>query len=187
MCVSRKLKKNKCPFNSFFSRRIWVRHLCKNVLNWNEARNDGVLDWHWLSRDICKQSAPCSREITMPTPHHSIFTGRMLFLVCYQLCRVNLNRKLCWWGAAVNQCRANLQHILATQISWTSTGNFIVNNTQLFLKHCQRPAKVKSRVRSKLKVQNSSTFQGLSRTQIAFFKHKNYRQKAISWTRTFKI
>jgi len=36
------------------------------------------------------------------------------------------------------------------------------------------------RVRSKLKVQNSSTFQGLSRTQIAFFKHQNYQQKAIS-------
>jgi len=33
---------------------------------------------------------------------------------------------------------------------------------------------------SELKVQNSSTFQGLSRTQIAFFKHQNYRQKAIS-------
>ena len=47
---------------------------------------------------------------------------------------------------------------------------------------CQTPG-----VRSKLKVQNSSTFQRLSRTQIAFFKHRNYRQKAISQTRTFKI
>ena len=36
------------------------------------------------------------------------------------------------------------------------------------------------RVLSKLKVQNSSTFQGLSRTQIAFVKHQNYRHKAIS-------
>ena len=27
-----------------------------------------------------KQSAPRSRQITTPTPHHSIFTGRMLFL-----------------------------------------------------------------------------------------------------------
>ena len=24
--------------------------------------------------------APCSRQITTPTPHHSIFTGWMLFL-----------------------------------------------------------------------------------------------------------
>ena len=36
------------------------------------------------------------------------------------------------------------------------------------------------RVCSKLKVQNSSTFQRLSRTQTTFFKHQNYRQKAIS-------
>ena len=27
-----------------------------------------------------KKSAPRSREITTPTPHRSIFTGRMLFL-----------------------------------------------------------------------------------------------------------
>jgi len=33
------------------------------------------------------------------------------------------------------------------------------------------------RVHGKLKVQNSSTFQGL---KIAFFKHQNYQQKAIS-------
>ena len=32
-----------------------------------------------ISRAICK-SAPCSREITMPAPHHSVFTGRMPFL-----------------------------------------------------------------------------------------------------------
>jgi len=29
--------------------------------------------------DICK-SAPSSRQITMPAPHHSVFTGRMPFL-----------------------------------------------------------------------------------------------------------
>jgi len=29
---------------------------------------------------IYKQSAPRCRQITTPTPHHSIFTGRMLFL-----------------------------------------------------------------------------------------------------------
>ena len=32
-----------------------------------------------ISWAIC-QSAPCSRQITMPTPHHSVFTGRMPFL-----------------------------------------------------------------------------------------------------------
>jgi len=33
-----------------------------------------------ISWTICKQSAPHSRQITTPTPHHSIFTGWMLFL-----------------------------------------------------------------------------------------------------------
>jgi len=35
--------------------------------------------WHGsgISWIICKQSAPRSRQITTPAPHHSIFTGRM--------------------------------------------------------------------------------------------------------------
>jgi len=33
-----------------------------------------------ISWTMCEQSAPRSRQITTPTPHHSIFTGRMLFL-----------------------------------------------------------------------------------------------------------
>ena len=32
-----------------------------------------------ISWAICK-SAPCSSQITMPVPHHSVFTGRMPFL-----------------------------------------------------------------------------------------------------------
>ena len=32
-----------------------------------------------ISWAVCK-SAPRSRQITMPAPHHSVFTGRMLFL-----------------------------------------------------------------------------------------------------------
>jgi len=35
-----------------------------------------------ISWTICKPYAyaHCSREITMPVPHHSVFTGRMPFL-----------------------------------------------------------------------------------------------------------
>ena len=33
-----------------------------------------------ISWATCK-SAPCSRQITMPAPHHSVFTGRMPFLL----------------------------------------------------------------------------------------------------------
>jgi len=33
-------------------------------------------DGSGISWTICKQSAPHSRQITTPTPHHSIFTGQ---------------------------------------------------------------------------------------------------------------
>jgi len=36
---------------------------------------------------ICKQSAPHFRQITTPTPYHSIFTGWMLFLMPSQQCK----------------------------------------------------------------------------------------------------
>ena len=49
--------------------------------------DDGVLGCSGISWTICKQSAPRSRQITTPTPHRSIFTGRMLFLVPNQQCQ----------------------------------------------------------------------------------------------------
>ena len=44
------------------------------------------MQWHQLD-DKIKQSAPRSRQITTPTPHHSIFTDRMLFLTPNQQCQ----------------------------------------------------------------------------------------------------
>ena len=40
-----------------------------------------------ISWTICKQSAFHSRQITTPTPHHSIFTGWMLFQSTNQQCQ----------------------------------------------------------------------------------------------------
>ena len=40
-----------------------------------------------ISWTICKQCAPHSRQITTPTPHQSIFTGRMLFLKSNKQCQ----------------------------------------------------------------------------------------------------
>ena len=40
----------------------------------------GFSDRGGISWTICKRSAPRSRQITTPTPHHSIFTGRMFLL-----------------------------------------------------------------------------------------------------------
>jgi len=39
------------------------------------------------STTVCKQSAPHCRQIVTPTPHHSFFTGRMLFLTSNQQCQ----------------------------------------------------------------------------------------------------
>jgi len=68
------------PFNGLFFRTTWVsqHQKGKTSLDLNEARHDGVSGCTGISWTIYKQSTPRSRQITTPTPHHSI-TGRMLF------------------------------------------------------------------------------------------------------------
>jgi len=47
----------------------------------------GFWECNGISWVIRTQSAPRSRHITTPTPHHSIFTGRMVFLTPNQQCQ----------------------------------------------------------------------------------------------------
>jgi len=47
----------------------------------------GFGDDSGMSWTISKQSVPRSRHITTPTPHHSIFTGQMLFLTPNEQCQ----------------------------------------------------------------------------------------------------
>ena len=47
----------------------------------------GYWDGSGISWTVCKQYAPRSRQTTTPTPHHSIFTGRMPFLTSNQQCQ----------------------------------------------------------------------------------------------------
>ena len=77
------------PFNGLCSTTTWVSRYqkFKTVLYLNEASDDGVWDGSGVSWTICKQSAPCVRQITTPTPHHLLFTGRMLFLTPNQQCQ----------------------------------------------------------------------------------------------------
>ena len=62
-------------FNGLFSRTTWVSRYQqgKTSLDLNEERDGEVLGWQWT---ICKQSAPRCRQMTTPTPHHSIFIGQ---------------------------------------------------------------------------------------------------------------
>ena len=47
----------------------------------------GFCDGSGISWTIQKQSSPRCRQITTPTPHHTIFTGQMLFLTPNQQCQ----------------------------------------------------------------------------------------------------
>jgi len=80
-----------CPnyYYSLSSTTTWVSRYQKgkSSLDLNEARDDGVLGCSGISWTICKQSMPRSKQITTPTPHHSIFTGHMLFLSPSQQCQ----------------------------------------------------------------------------------------------------
>ena len=70
------------PFNGLFSRTTWVSQYQngKTGVDLNDARHDVVWGCSGISWTICTQSAPHSRQITTPTtPHHSIFTGWMVW------------------------------------------------------------------------------------------------------------
>jgi len=66
------------PFNGPFSGTTRVCWYQKGKTNLDLLKQETV-SGSGISWAICK-SAPRSRQITTPTPHHSVFTGRMLFL-----------------------------------------------------------------------------------------------------------
>jgi len=67
------------PFNSLFPRTTWVSWHQKGKPFWIllEQKMMGRGDISWT---ICKSFAPRFRQITMPVPHHLVFTGQMPFL-----------------------------------------------------------------------------------------------------------
>ena len=77
------------PFNGLFSRTTWVRRYQKGKtsLDLNEARDDGVLGCSGISWTIGKQSAPHSRQITTPTPHHTCPLVKTAVHACKQIRR----------------------------------------------------------------------------------------------------
>jgi len=66
------------PCNCPLSRTTQVSRYQKGKTNldFTEARDS---EWQWHQLAIYR-SAPCSRQITTPASHHSVFTGRMPFL-----------------------------------------------------------------------------------------------------------
>ena len=75
------------PFNGLFSRTTWVsRHQIAKSF-WILLQQEMMGGGSGISWTICKSFAPRSRQITMPVPHHSVFTGWMLFLPPNQQCQ----------------------------------------------------------------------------------------------------
>ena len=78
-CITTHTHTHKHTFNGPFSGTTQVSRYQKGKTNLDfaEARNN---EWQCMaSAGLCK-SAPRSRQITTPAPHHSVFTGRMPFL-----------------------------------------------------------------------------------------------------------
>jgi len=66
-------------FNGPFSKTTQVSWYQKGKPIWILLKRETV-SGSGVSWAICK-SAPCSRRTTTPAPHHSVFTGRMPFLL----------------------------------------------------------------------------------------------------------
>ena len=67
------------PFNVLFSRTTWVSQHQKGKPFWILTKQE-TMGGIGIGLTIWKSFAPCSGQITMPGPHHSVFTGWMPFL-----------------------------------------------------------------------------------------------------------
>jgi len=66
-------------FNGLFSGTTWVSRHQKDKPFWILMKQE-MMAGSSISWTICKSFAPHSRQMTVPLPHHSVFTGRMPFL-----------------------------------------------------------------------------------------------------------
>jgi len=66
------------PFNGLFSRTTWVSRHQKGKSFWILLEPE--MGWQWHQLDHTQITAPRSRQITTPVPHHSVFTGQMPFM-----------------------------------------------------------------------------------------------------------
>jgi len=71
------------PFNGVFSRAACVSKYQKGKtsLDLNEAKDDGGFGMQWHQLDHMQTICTLVQTDTTPTTHHSVFTGRMLFLM----------------------------------------------------------------------------------------------------------
>ena len=92
------------PFNGLLYRTYWVRWYQKGKISQEIM---GFWDGSGISWTICKQSAPCSRQITTPTPHHSSDKKLSYRRGTAAMRRLN-------WNLA--NCHATVQKLLIRQV-----------------------------------------------------------------------
>jgi len=120
-------------YYGLFPRTAWLSQYQKGKtsLHLNEARDDGVLGCSGMSWTICKQSAPCSIQITTPTPHlsHS-FTD---MLSCWQIAGNKIGRiQLYLQNSGVFAWSVFLQFLFSLQSLIASLSNEIPESSMVW-------------------------------------------------------
>ena len=123
-----------------------------------------------ISGTICKQSAPHSRQITTcaPTPHHSIFTGWMLFTT------TNQQRQS---SEGIVQCGIKHHTLISSEhaswCKWHICNNFYTNHTNSLTSVIQKCLRCTSDLRSLVRGRNS-----VFTTAVV-----QDKQKVVTWLR----
>jgi len=122
---------------------VWIYMKQETMEFWNGSGISGT---------ICKQSAPHSRQITTcaPTPHHSIFTGWMLFMTTNQQRQSTEGIVQC--GIKHHTLRSS-EH--ASWCKWHICNNFYTNHTNSLTSVIQKCLRSTSDLRSLVRGRNS--------------------------------
>ena len=120
-------------YYGLFPRTAWLSQYQKGKtsLHLNETRDDGVLGCSGMSWTICKQSAPCSIQITTPTPYlsHS-FTD---MLSCWQIAGNKIGRiQLYLQNSGVFAWSVFLQFLFSLQSLIASLSNEIPESSMVW-------------------------------------------------------
>ena len=75
---------------------------------------------------LCEQSAPRSKQITTPTPHHSIFTDWMLFPMLNQQCQ-SIDGKNTDGNSRVDTNSITRGAEMARMTQWTTYTEYLYN------------------------------------------------------------
>ena len=120
-------------FNGLFPRTAWVSQYQKGKtsLDLNEASDDGVLGCSGMSWTICKQSAPCSIQITTPTPYLSHSYTDMLS--CWKIAGNKIGRiQLYLQNSGVFAWSVFLQFLFSLQSLIASLSNEIPESSMVW-------------------------------------------------------